>query len=55
MLLSQIFSSAIGIFFNFVVAGFFYYLLKNTLMPVMEEGESTDDLQKIVRGIKIKK
>lgn len=55
MFTTSIISSGISIFFNFIVAGFFLYLLNNTLMPVMEEGESTDDLQKIVRGIKIKK
>ena len=51
MFLSSVISSFIMIIFNFVVAGFFYWLGKNTLVPVIEEGENEEDLKKLVEGL----
>lgn len=51
MLLTAVISSSLSIIFNFVVVGFFYWLGKNTLEPVIEEGEDIEELKKMVEGL----
>lgn len=47
-------SQGVSVIFNFIVAGFFYYLLKNSGIKV-EDGESEEELKKMVEGLNVRK